>query len=287
MALGEEEGSRFPSGYTGSRAIAVGLTDSDLEEVGEEGIALKRAMADAGYDPSSAQLSKRDDIGKYIELHIEQGPVLENTKTKIGLVENITGIAVLSIEVHGREDHAGTTPMDMRLDALVSASKLISQIPSLAANISTTATATVGTMTVEPGSSNVVPNWVKFLVDIRDVNSERLDRLKNLISDEAMALENDGCKVTVKCIIHELPIALDSGLTDMAEEVVKKEDIPYLRMNSGAGHDAQVFAEKVPTCLLFVPCKDGRSHTPKEYASPEDLALGAEVLAELLHKLAW
>ncbi|WP_432664825.1 M20 family metallo-hydrolase [Wukongibacter baidiensis] len=287
VALAEEEGSRFPIGYIGSRAIVEGLSKSDLEDKDEEGITLKEAMSLAGYDPSKVQVSKRNDIKKYIELHIEQGPVLENTKSKIGLVENITGIVILSIEVMGREDHAGTTPMNMRLDALVGASKLICKIPSLAANTSDTATATVGTMNVEPGSSNVVPNKVKFLVDIRDVNSEKLSQLKNLINDEAIALESSGYKVLVNCIADELPVKLDSELIDMAEEVVKNRNIPYLRMNSGAGHDAQIFTEKVPTCLLFVPCKDGRSHSPKEYASPEDLALGAEVLAELLYKVAW
>lgn len=287
IALTEEEGSRYAMSYVGSRAIVNGLNENELNSVDDDDINIKTAMLQAGYDPDKVSQAKRDDIHSYFEVHIEQGPVLERTGKKIGIVERINGIFFLEVEIIGREDHAGTTPMNMRRDSLVAASKIIARLPEVIAEISESATATVGKIRVEPGSSNVVPKKTIFTIDFRDMNENKLILMNRAIQFELDQLENQGYKVNHNITTNELPIDLDRELVDLCEKTVRDMGVPYQKMNSGAGHDAQIFAERFPSSLLFIPCKGGRSHSPVEYATNEDIAIAVEVMSGILKKLAW
>ncbi|MDP3386535.1 MAG: Zn-dependent hydrolase [Eubacteriales bacterium] len=287
IALTEEEGSRYAMSYVGSRAIVNGLMENELNSVDEDGISLKTAMLLAGYDPDNVMKAKRDDIHSYFEVHIEQGPVLEKTGNKIGIIERINGIFFIEVEIIGREDHAGTTPMNMRLDSLSAASKFMAKLPEVVAEISNSATATVGKIRVEPGSSNVVPKKTIFTIDFRDMDVDKLTRMNEAIQLELNQLKHQGFKVNCNLATSELPVDLNKELINLCEVVVKDLGLPYMRMNSGAGHDAQIFAERFPASLLFIPCKDGRSHSPVEFASNEDIAIAVEVMSGILKKLAW
>jgi len=287
VALVEEEGSRYSMGYVGSRAIVHGLTEKELFAKDENGISLGDALNRFGYNPNTVNKAKRDDIKAYLEVHIEQGPVLNTNKKKIGIVEKITGLNVLEVSVKGREDHAGTTPMNLRKDALVGASKVIYEIPKIVSRISETGTATVGMMKVLPGSSNVVPKEVRFTIDIRDIDPDKVKKITNTIKEEINSLEENGLEVEIRTEAEEVPVKLNEELANICEEAVKILNIPYVRMNSGAGHDAQIFAEKFFSGLLFIPCKDGRSHTPEEFATTEDIAIAVEVVVEILKNMAY
>lgn len=287
IALAEEEGSRYSMAYVGSKAIVHGLGEKELNIEDENGISFKNAMCQAGYDPEQVAKAKRGDILTYMEAHIEQGPVLEKTASKIGIVERINGIFCLEVEIVGREDHAGTTPMDMRQDSLVAAAKFIAKLPDITAKISRSATATVGKIKVEPGSSNVVPKKTTFTIDFRDMDSDNLRMLNHAIQLELDHLQENDVRVSYRLAASELPVDLDKNLVDLCERVVKDMEIPYQKMNSGAGHDAQIFAERFPSMLLFIPCKNGRSHSPVEHASSDDIYMAVEVFVGMLRKIAW
>jgi allantoate deiminase len=176
--LVEEEGSRYHSGFIGSRAVVRGLGTSDLKERDDRGIALADAMSACGYDPATVIEAKRDDIEAYLELHIEQGPILERNKKKVGIVESITGLSIVMVEIAGEGNHAGTTPMDRRKDALVAACEVIGTLPETVRMVSPTARATVGTIQAHPGSKNVIPGRVRFSVDIRDSTIDGMEKVK-------------------------------------------------------------------------------------------------------------
>lgn len=287
-ALCEEEGSRFnKASYLGSRAIEEGLLEDDLLCRDEQNVTLSQAMIDEGLDPNELDSAKRDDIGFFLELHIEQGPILEHANLDLGIVEKITGFMLLEIEILGRADHAGTTPMDLRLDALVGVASLLKEIPSLALNISKYARATIGVISVKPSMTNVVPEKVKIFIDLREVVEGRLFKLEQVVKERARKLDNEGYQIKIERIYCAKPTSMNDGLIKMAEKITQSHNISYLRMNSGAGHDAQVFGRHIPTLMLFVPCRGGRSHCPEEYSSPQRLALATEVLADLLYELAW
>lgn len=288
VALCGEEGSRFPkAGYLGSRAIVEGLREDDLLCRDEQSITLRQAMINDGLDLNKLDSAKRDDIGVFLELHIEQGPILEYANIDLGIVEKITGLILLEIEVVGRADHAGTTPMDLRLDTLVGVASFLKELPSLALNISKYARATVGVISVKPGMTNVVPEKVKIFIDLREVDEDRLLKLEQVVKERVFKLGNKGYQIKIDRIFYEEPTSMDAGLIKMAEKIALGRNISYLRMNSGAGHDAQVFGHFIPALMLFAPSRGGRSHCPKEYTSPQYLALATEVLIDLLYELAW
>ena len=288
VALCEEEGSRYTkASYLGSRAIVEGLLEDDLLCRDEQSITLRQAMINDGLDPNKLDSAKRDDIGIFLELHIEQGPILEHANINLGIVEKITGLMLLEIEVVGRADHAGTTPMDLRLDALVGVASFLKELPSLALNISKYARATIGVISVKPGMTNVVPEKVKIFIDLREVDEGRLLKLEQVVKERVLKLDNEGYQIKIDRIYYEKPTSMDVGLIKMAVKIAHGRNISYLRMKSGAGHDAQVFGRLIPALMLFVPCSGGKSHCPEEYSSPQDLALATEVLADLLYELAW
>ncbi len=287
VAMVEEEGSRFPdASFWGSRSI-LGQADPALLSCRDEAeVTLAQAMADAGFDPARLPDARRTDLARYFEVHIEQGPVLEHRGIQLGVVDTITGLGTLAVEITGRANHAGTTPMDLRLDALQGAAGLVLRLPGLARRFQN-ATATAGSFQVFPGSANVIPGRVSILVDYRAPDPDDLARLGREIDQAAHSLEAEGYGVTTQLRMSLPPARLDRGLGALLEQCADELSCSSMHMISGAGHDCQLFAGQVPSALLFLPCRDGRSHCPEEYAAPEDLARGAQVLAAALYRLAW
>lgn len=279
-----EEVSIFGVSCIGSRAMA-GILPQDWFARESDGRDLAQAMTDVGGMPARLNGPLRDDLKAFLELHIEQGPVLEAEKIAIGVVTAIVGIARMEIVVTGRPDHAGTTPMGLRADALGAAAKIVTAIEDRATELSagpTHFTATVGEFEISPNAANVVPGRVRMLIDIRAENAADKDRfvdwLTGLSADPRITLET-------KVISDNAGVAMDSGLQDRLAAAAEGLDLGYRRMVSGAGHDAAFMTRLCPAAMVFVPCRAGRSHCPEEWAETTDLALAAEVLANTVMEL--
>ncbi|MDA5634731.1 MULTISPECIES: Zn-dependent hydrolase [Rhizobium/Agrobacterium group] len=279
-----EEVSIFGVSCIGSRAMAGVLPQDWLRRI-SDGRDLATAMRDVGGKPESLGAPLADDLKAFLELHIEQGPVLEREKIALGVVTTIVGINRVEIEVKGRPDHAGTTPMGLRADALVAAARIVSEIERYATELSGGPghfTATVGEFEISPNAANVVPGRVRMLVDIRAERAEDKEAFVSWLT----GLDADGENTIEARLISGNPgVQMDDGLQEMLAKAADRLDTPYRKMVSGAGHDAAFMARLCPSAMLFVPCRDGRSHCPEEWADAADLALAAEVLANTIMEL--
>ncbi|MCZ7486234.1 Zn-dependent hydrolase [Rhizobium rhizogenes] len=279
-----EEVSIFGVSCIGSRAMAGVLPQDWLRRI-SDGRDLATAMRDVGGKPESLGAPLADDLKAFLELHIEQGPVLEREKIALGVVTTIVGINRVEIEVKGRPDHAGTTPMGLRADALVAAARIASEIERYATELSGGPghfTATVGEFEISPNAANVVPGRVRMLVDIRAERAEDKEAFVSWLT----GLDADGENTIEARLISGNPgVQMDDGLQEMLAKAADRLDTPYRKMVSGAGHDAAFMARLCPSAMLFVPCRDGRSHCPEEWADAADLALAAEVLANTIMEL--
>ena len=273
-----EEGSRYAEGYIGSKAITGTLEADVLNSTDNTGKTLSDAMIDEGYNPRHIDKAIRNDIESYIELHIEQGPILHEKGISIGIVENIVGLAVYEVSIIGKQNHAGTTPMDLRIDPVIATSEAILLITKAIKEISKSAVLTIGDINVMPGMSNVIAKEVKFSIDYRDGDINLFDKGKKKITETLELFNVFGYKVDIKNPFDEKPISLDSKLSELIYKTTKESNISSMFINSGAGHDAQVFAQKVPTSMIFVPSKDGISHSKDEYTSRGDIKNGYDVL---------
>ncbi|MFD1954395.1 allantoate deiminase [Paenibacillus thailandensis] len=285
----EEEGSRFPLTYWGS-GNAVGLYDWDgaAEVRDAEKTSLKEAMEAAGFGKPEQPEALRSDLAAYIELHIEQGPILERMHKRIGIVEAIVGQRRYGITVRGEANHAGTTPMPMRKDALAGASEMIIQLEAEAIQWGEPLVATVGRIEAAPNTPNVVPETVQFTVDIRHHDERVLDSFSGHIINKFKEIARwRGLELSTVCWLEAKPAPMHKDLSDRLEKISGDLSLPYRRMVSGAGHDAQLFPGVCPTAMLFVPSKGGISHSPDEYTAPDELADGVSVLAALLYELAY
>lgn len=287
VALIEEEGSRFASSYIGSRGITGKLNPKDLKEKDCEGVTLYDAMKAAGYSPESFEKAKRNDLEAFIELHVEQGPRLEKEGKKIGVVRSIVGIYSYDIIISGEQNHAGTTPMNMRKDPVLAAAHFISEISKFSEECSDTATATFGSIKAEPGMSNVIAKSASLSLDFRDGSSSTMKSIEQKFLEEVDNLINKGFDVKVVKRCDEEPVDLAPEIISIIKESAEEKGFEYIQMNSGAGHDSQIFADFVPTGMIFIPSCKGISHSPKEYTSSGDLDVGAEILGEALYKLSY
>nr|WP_255812761.1 M20 family metallo-hydrolase [Acidaminobacter sp. JC074] len=285
IAFTEEEGSRFLSGYLGSKNLVGKITQLELNDTDSDGISLKEAMISNGYDPEKLPKEKRRDVAAYLEVHIEQGPVLETLRHDIGIVESIVGIRAFDITIKGRQDHAGTTPMDIRLDPVYAASKFISETTDYVRRLSKTATFTIGAMSVLPGVSNVIADSTNFSIDLRDRSEEDLVNVTDRIYESLGSLEEQGYAVTIKLLCAEEPVDLDSRLSDFMYDKSQNLGLRTMKMVSGAGHDAQIIAPHIKTGLIFVPSVKGRSHSSDEYTKSYDLGNGVLLLATILKEM--
>jgi allantoate deiminase len=280
VAICEEEGSRFATNFWGSRAIVGAIENVDAD--------VAHAMRERGLDPARIATAARDDIDTFVELHIEQGAVLESSGTPLAVVSAIVGTAHLEVTVTGRPDHAGTTPMNLRLDALAGAAAMIQAVESIAKSLGTPAVATVGKLAVEPDQINVVPGKVLFTVDLRHSDlggrralEERIRSLCTTISQERRL------GLTIRTLQEKPPVAMDPGVRALLARAARECDVQATELVSGAGHDAQILAARCRVGMLFVPSVGGRSHCPDEQTDPAHLELGARVLVRALDLLAY
>jgi hydantoinase/carbamoylase family amidase len=281
VSFNDEEGARFQTGMLGSRAFC---GDCDLDDWHRRGVA--EAMAEAGFDFARlADAGRADEVGAYLELHIEQGPVLERAGVDLGGVTAITGMLGFRARFLGEANHAGTTPMELRRDALAGAARAVLELRDEARSRDDM-TANVGVISAEPGGFNVVPGAAEITIDVRSPSVDGFALLEPLVRgavERIAAEESLGLELTETH--RKQPVALDADLQDRLEAAAGEEGASTLRLPSGAGHDAMVLAHHVPAAMLFVPSRDGRSHTPDEYSSPEHCELGARVLARAVRRL--
>lgn len=285
----EEEGSRFPLTFWGSRNVSGVYNLEQVQGVkDQEGVLFLDAMREAGFAPEKYVSPLRKDVERFIEIHIEQGVVLERNNCAIGIVSHIVGQRRYNVRITGESNHAGTTPMKYRKDAVSAASKLISAITDIAHEIDTNLVATVGKVNVLPNVPNVVAGEVIFSLDIRHHEEELLDRYCYEVFEVFReAGENLNMKIEVAQWMDVKPVKMDVHTNNCLREIVSRQNFSYQDIVSGAGHDAQVFAPTVPTSLIFVPSHNGVSHSPQEFTDVADLEKGIEILTEFLYKFAY
>ena len=280
-----EEGTRFHRWLIGSRAMAGMLEPEDLAAVDAEGVSLAQRMGDIGGDLSRVEEAARKpgELAAYFELHIEQGPYLYRSGTPIGVVTGITGRGVFEMDITGMSNHAGTTPMGERRDALVAASKMVVQVQKMAAEDEICRVATAGALDVLPNAVNVVPGRATVGVEFRDLDMEALAAAERELTRMAReAEEQDGVEVTINRHRFTDAVPITPDMQAWVGEAAERAGFTWERVPSGAGHDAQAIASIAPMAMVFVPSVGGISHAIEEYSSPEDCANGAQVLLELL-----
>ena len=278
----DEEGVHYGKPYIGSRSATRGLDPGDLELEDEQGISLAEWLRRYGLDPDQIGTARMDPstIAAYLELHIEQGAVLERRGIQIGVVEGIVGIDEFRVVVEGFANHAGTTPMEVRRDALMAAARLILAAREEVMVGSGRQVGNVGWIQVVPGAPNVVPGLVRMNIELRDLRREVIDDMIGRIREAARAIaDEEGVSISIERYASDEPALTDPRLQELIENVAKGAGFSTLRMPSGAGHDAQSLGRAgIPIGMIFVPSKNGISHSPREWTDWEDCARGAEVL---------
>jgi hydantoinase/carbamoylase family amidase len=288
----EEEGSGFGQMLLGSRIIAQRVEEEELREsfrAVDDGRPFWEHAEEAGYEPGRWREAIRvlDDLYGWIELHIEQARVLQDTGNRIGVVNAIAGYVHADVNVHGRSDHAGATPMDFRQDAGLVAAECMLELERLAREAGGGTVGTVGEMELKPGLINAVPGEARFSLDVRGVDE---DSFRGVAHDIAAFAERAAGErgMTAEYVQRQTLSAtqLDRGVVAALEEAVEATGEPYMSMHSGAAHDTMSIADRVPSAMVFVPCEDGISHSPEEDADPADAALGAEIMLNAIRTLS-
>jgi allantoate deiminase len=284
IAFLEEEGSGFGQLLLGSRACAGKLTESDLRagfRAIDDGRPFWDHAVEAGYAPErwSECTTVLDDLTGWIECHIEQGRVLQDAGDTLGLVEGIAGCVHADIDLDGRADHAGATPMSQRIDALAAAAEVTLKLERLAREAGNGTVAGVGEVTVAPGSINVIPGHVRLGVDIRGIDADSYRGVACAIERFADSrMRARGGSAAYRERQDRPPVRLDDAVVETLDGAMRASGAPYRRMTSGALHDTALVAERVPSAMVFVPCRDGVSHSPEETADPADAAVACEVM---------
>lgn len=280
-----EEGVRFQPDMLGSLVYAGGMSVEEAHDIKDnEGISLIEALISTNYLGTM-------DCGSvvphaFVELHIEQGPVLENENIHIGVVEGVQGISWTKVTIEGQSNHAGTTPMHLRKDAGLAAAKLTVAVREITDTVGEGQVGTVGVITPRPNLVNVVPGKVSMTVDLRNIDNEKLKTSEILLTEVIDYIcEEEGVKITTEQLVRFDPVQFNPKVTKVIAEVAHEKVTFFKRMNSGAGHDAQMMARICPTAMIFVPSRDGVSHNPKEYTSSSQLNSGAEILFEVVQRL--
>lgn len=284
-AFTNEEGVRYQPDMMGSLVYAGDLSlDEALDSVGTDGTILRDELTRIGYggtvDPGFIKPYA------FIELHIEQGPIMDAKGISIGAVENLQGISWQRISIEGAANHAGTTPTDMRIDAGLAASKVNVFMRERCLASSGKTVCTVGIMALEPNAVNVIPSKAVFTVDVRNPNEEKLKEEEMALAAYLKKLEEtDHVKIHTERLVRFEPVEFDNGICKITEKMAEKRGLSHCRMTSGAGQDAQMMARICPTAMIFVPSVKGISHNPKEYTRDEDLVGGANVFLDIVAEL--
>jgi beta-ureidopropionase / N-carbamoyl-L-amino-acid hydrolase len=275
-------------GTIGSRALAIGLTEKELNLVTNSKKTIREGIKFIGGDPDrlASVVRKKGDLAGYLELHIEQGGILHSEKINIGVVEGIVGVYWWEVTVEGFANHAGTTPMNGRRDALLAAAKYIEAVNRVVTSIPGRQVGTVGKIQAFPGAYNIVPGKVTTSLGLRDLDAAKVQMLFEKIQTEVRQIETaTGTKFEFKQTNSSLPAPTDARIRRTIDESAKQLSLTTKLMPSGAGHDAQEIAILCPVGMIFVPSRDGISHSPREFSKAEDITNGANVLLHTVLKL--
>lgn len=277
-----EEGVRFQPDMMGSVVFAGEYPlEAALAAKDREGITLDEALRAIGYrgERRPGDMS----VDSYVELHIEQGPILDKEGTDIGVVTGVQGISWQELTLTGVSNHAGTTPMSMRHDAGLAAAKIAVFARELALNLGGDQVATVGHISVKPNLINVIPNQVVMSVDLRNTDNAVLKLAEQQLADFiATTAQDEGVKITSRSLVRFNPVIFADDIVNAVEDEAKRQGLSARRLPSGAGHDAQFMASVCPAGMIFVPCVDGISHNVNEHSDPKDLIAGANVLLQVV-----
>ncbi|MDT8388629.1 MAG: Zn-dependent hydrolase [Thiogranum sp.] len=289
VAFTDEEG-RFGHMF-GSQAICGQVTpDSIMQARDLQGIRLVDAMAEHGLDAMEALQAQRNpgSIQSFVELHIEQGPVLDRQRLAIGIVDGIAGLFKWQVRLIGEANHAGTTPMNMRRDAFQGLAEVAGELPRiLEEHGSPRSVATIGRVDLFPAAANVVPGRAEFSLDVRDTDPVILDQLANACRRSLSAIARRRELMFEFDVMSELPpVKCDSGVVDTISAMCQEMGVSATRMHSGAAHDTQILSTITRAGMIFVPSKEGRSHSPSEWTAWEDIEFGANTLLNTLYRLA-
>lgn len=280
-----EEGVRYQPDMMGSLVYAGGFdVEEALKSIGTDGTILGEELKRIGYygDNEPGFIKPK----AYIELHVEQGPILDQMKIPVGAVENLQGISWQKITIEGIANHAGTTPMYLRKDAGYAAAAVNTYIHDLCNTIENSV-GTIGSISYEPNVINVIPSKVVFTVDLRNPNSTLFKQLEDKLDEFLVKLEEEiGLTIKKERLVRFEPVIFDENIVKIIEKSAKNRGINTRRMTSGAGHDAQMMARICPTAMIFVPSHDGISHNPKEFTEEKDLENGANILLDVLLELS-
>lgn len=289
IAFSDEEG-RF-GGMFGSQSVCGQLNPQRLATMSDlDGVLLKDELQRHGIDPMAALDAARDpeSIASYLELHIEQGPVLDRIHKPIGVVDEITGLFTWAVWLRGEANHAGTTPMEMRNDAFMGLADFAHEIPRiLAENGSPRSRATIGKAQILPGAVNTVPGLVEFSLDVRDTSQETLEELASAFRKALSAIaRHRNLMFEFEQKSYLAPVACSQVIVDELVEQSEALGLEYHQMPSGAAHDAQIMGRMVPVGMVFVPSKNGKSHSPAEWTAWTDIEAGANVMLGTLRSLS-
>ena len=285
-----EESSRFGAATLGSKAMRGKLTLNDLHRlVDTQGITLYDALKGRNLNPDAIEsMAYNRPVKAFIEIHIEQGKVLEHEQKQIGIVSGIAGPERFYVTIRGNADHSGATPMNLRHDALCGSSKIILGIEEVTSmQEEPPVVGTVGIAEVVPGAMNVIPGAVKLGVDIRSISKVARDSVVFLIKELIDVIaEKRGLSYTIEPISTDHPVSMHPLMVKEIERAVASLQLEYMIMPSGAGHDAMHWAEVAPTGMIFIPCRDGISHNSAEFAAIDDIVAGAEVLENVIKNIS-
>lgn len=285
MATNDEEGARFSGGFFSSKAMLGLWTMEELRKNKDaNGISIYDAMKSFGMEPEKLPEAKRDlsGIRAFLEIHIEQGPVLEKSNKEIGIVRAIVGMRRKIVKIYGRADHAGTTPMDMRDDAMEKAARIIAGVGDAAQNY-LHSVATVGYIKAVPNAINTIARYVEFSLDIRSADPDNLNALErdiqNLITQSASHYE-------IQETVHIDPVEMDHELAELLAKTAEDCGYSWMKLDSGAGHDSLITGPAMATAMVFVPSKGGRSHCPQEYTDTEYFEKAVKLVYQAVKQLS-
>ena len=287
IAFSEEEGVRFGVPFIGSRAVAGRFDPALLALKDAQGLTMEQVIRDFGLDPGKvADAAISAAIRGFVEIHIEQGPVLESQNLSLAAVTAISGQTRMTLEFRGQANHAGTTPMTLRRDALATAAEWIATVETLARQTQDLV-ATVGKMEVEPNAGNVVPGMARVSLDVRHVHdSTRVGAATSLLESAEAIANRRGLQLEVKHQLDQPAVPMDERLTAFLAEAMEAAGLPPKRMPSGAGHDAMVMAAKMPATMLFLRSPGGISHHPAEAVREQELVAALEIAGSFLRRIA-
>lgn len=288
ISMAEEEGSRFPYAFWGSKNIFGLAKREDVENIKDaKGVGFVDAMHESGFDflEGEPQFNK---LSAFVELHIEQGNFLEMKQKQVGVVNAIAGQKRYDITLKGQANHAGTTLMEYRKDTVECMARIVVNGIDKAKAEGNPLVLTFGKVEPKPNTVNVVPGETVFTIDCRHTDADVLNAFtKELEEDMKATAESMGIEITIDNWMDEAPVPMDDHIIEIIEEVCKENNLNYEMMHSGAGHDSQIFAPHVPTGMIFVPSIDGISHNPNEHTEAIDIVPGVQALASALEKLAY